>query len=63
MPLDSSTPSEATATAVSTSQAQIVRHGWVALVRASRSVNEAVLPACPPEPRFLNSLISVPHFT
>ena len=45
IPLDSNTPSEAAAIAVSTSQATMVRHGWVALIRASRSVNDDPLPA------------------
>ena len=37
-------PCETTATATSASQAPMVRHGWVALVRASRSVNDRPLP-------------------
>ncbi len=44
MPLLSRAPMETTAKATSASQAPIVRHGWVALMRASRSVNDCPLP-------------------
>jgi hypothetical protein len=43
MPLDSRAPIAATATTTSASQAVMVRHGCVALVRARRSVNDRPL--------------------
>ena len=43
-PLPSSEPTPRTATTTIASQMPTVRHGWVALLRARRSVNEAVRP-------------------
>ena len=61
MPLLSRAPIDTTARATSASHRPIERHGWVALVRARRSVNDRPLPVSALPLRCTDPLITTPH--